>query len=231
MTLQSLAEELLRQQGNSITDTAFINVVLGWIKDALSEINLQTRWQFARSTAAFATVASQSDYDLPSGLGEIDLLRLQDPQQVIEFLHNPLILANRGYNLLDSGVPTFWWYIQQDISGSEPLLTIRLYPKPDAIYNVDRFGYLNITNLASTDTIPLQADMIMVLKDRVRTFLCEDDKDYDGADRAMQRYSNNLTAAIRRLRTAPSAQVNRTLQVTDIPRSSGGMARFDLSKY
>jgi hypothetical protein len=226
MTLNALALQLIKSLDENQSDTGYITVVEQWVKDSLSEINIATRWHWARAATTFSTAATVSEYNLPSNLGEIQLLRLVSPRRIIEYVENPMYLAMRGWNFEQSGPPVYWWFSGDAISGGENLMKIKLSPVPDQIYSIERLGIYNIESLSSSDHIPLLTDMINVLKDRVRCYMLENDKDYDGADRAYQRFTKGVNDALKKLNTTIGNK-SSIMKVTDVPSRSDNLARLD----
>lgn len=232
MTINALALELIRSHSEDSTDTTYVLVVETWIRDSLSEINSATRWEYSRAVESFSTVVGVSDYLLPPGLGEIELLRTVSPRQTIEYLHSPEFLAIRGFDFVQKDRPLYWSFVDDDVSTGEQTFKIRLFPTPSSILSIERFGIYNIANLLTTSQIPLQADKIAtLLKDRVRAYMLEHDKDYEGSDRSYQRFIGNLRLAVDRLNMKPRANINSRMQVSDIRNTSEPMARLDPSHF
>jgi hypothetical protein len=226
MTVNTLALQIIQSMSENQNDPQFINVVENWIRDALGEINLATRWHFARSTTTFNTVGGTASYNLPIGLNDIQMLRLTNPRQVIEYIENPMVLASRGFNFDIQAIPRFWTYEDSVISGTDQVFKIRIFPTPNAVYTIERYGLYNADTLSSSDNIPLPGDLFTLVKDRVRAYLLEDDKDYTGHDRAYRRYQEGLEKAINKLNTTIS-NFATVLQVSDMPRRREPLARLD----
>ena len=230
MTLNALALEIIQALDEDQNDLQYVGVVENYIRNALSELNIATRWHFARTTTTFNTVAATATYDVPSGLGEVQMLRMSSPRQTIEYIENPVYLAERGWDFNEVGAPKFWWWDDATIIGTEQRFRLRLTPVPDGVYTIEMFGLYNVDTIASGNHIPLQADMLVVLKHRVRAYILEHDKDYDGADRYNAKFAEGIGLAMKKLNSTINSLMSE-MQVVDAPNSRNPLARLDPSHF
>ena len=125
----------------------FINEVKREVEDAWN-------WTSLRRTETVSTVNGTRSYNLPSTTQRSRVLSVQEQSQggTLQSVPDSWIKTTQ-YPTESDGVPGYF-----SISGtSSGLLTVQLYPKPDAVYSVD-FHLLdpqdNLTEAADVLTIP-----------------------------------------------------------------------------
>lgn len=212
-TPNSIALDLIEEQGEATDDAGYVASVERRVNDALDEIAVATNWNSFKARATIPTVISQAQYNLPVGAREIIQLRYLDTGEPI-----PLITmqeaARRVIKLEDSGRPRGWLEDGVVVSGSTVLLRIRLAPVPAAIINIEAEYYYHPSDVASATVLPVQDQHIVPVKDRVRAYLRERDQKYDAADKAMARFKDNLAMLVKRELRKVSAQT--ILKQTDL---------------
>jgi hypothetical protein len=214
MTVNELAIEMLRAQNEAQDDTDFILTVEQWIRDALDELALYTDWRAFQTSDTITTIISQRVYTLAINVRDIRFIR--DPVSDIKVSYETKArLVDLGLDLEKPGRPDFYYPESVSVSAPNVKYTIGFQPIPNAVYNFD-VGY-NIVpqRLLSMDTIPIQNEMILPLKNLTRSMMAFDDTDYDLADRLYARFVDQTDKLMRRENS--KADDNPRLQQRDIP--------------
>ncbi len=213
--------------GESTDDSGFVTKIELRVNEALDEIAISTNWNTFHTRSTIPTVAAQAQYNLPAGAREIIQLRYLDTGEPI-----PLMTiqeaARRGIKLEDPGRARIWLEDGNVVSGANVLLRIRLAPVPDAIVNIEAQYYYHPSDVASASHLPIQDQFIVLVKDRVRVYMLENDQKYDAAQLAQRRYELNLDKLVKR-EQRKTAQMT-TLKQTDLGGKGGRQhAIFDPS--
>lgn len=225
MTVNDLALVLMREQDEATDDANFVTVVETWIQDALDEFSSAAEWRLFRNTVVLPTVASQSTYALSANVREIRSIRFQDTNETIEYVDSPRLFSI-AEDLENLGKPQFWFWKSSTVA-ADPIYNIQLVPIPDGIYSLELLAVFHPTLSPLTSAlIPLQQEMILALKYRVRAYLLARDKDYDGSNSNLQLFYGKVDQMMQR-ENAPKAN-NIRMQVRDISNSSDRrLARLD----
>lgn len=195
MTLNSLASEILQEQGEKLGDTALVSQVEIWTKDAITQLSIQLRQRVLWKTFTFNTVVGISLYDLPAEFREFRYVRLIEEDDALEYV-SPKRLSEFGFDLEETGKPSFWWNTDAAVVGANLIQRIRLHPKPDSIYMVEAPYQYNPANLTSVSVIPLTDAALILLKSRVRMRLFSNDKDWEAYNAERGQYTQDLGALL-----------------------------------
>jgi hypothetical protein len=220
-TVNSIALSLIQEMEESTDDAGFVAKIEARVNEALDEIAVATNWNVFHTRTTIPTVIAQAQYNLPAGAREIIQLRYLDTGEPI-----PLMTiqeaARRGIKLEDSGRARAWLEDGNVVSGSDVLYRIRLAPVPDAVVNVECEYYYHPSDVASASVMPVQDQLIVLVKDRVRAYMLEGDQKYDAADRAQRRYEQNLTFLVKReMRKVAQKTVLKQTDLANIQRRRG----------
>jgi len=227
MLVSDLATILIREQGESQEDTGYVDTVASWIDDAISEIGRITEWKLHRNVFTIPLVAGQQIYDLGPDVKDVKWIRSLSDNQPIVYVDDERIIYG-GVDMLMQGTPRYFSYAPPVSSDS---FAIQLFPVPSNSINIAIGAYLQPAAVVTNDTIPMHRQMLPIIKDRVRAFMLEHDKDYDGADRKYQ-------AFVRGLNDIMNAEIKKhtnylTMQVRDIPLRTGDrrLAKLDPAHF
>src|SRR5215510_10824227 len=196
-TVNSVALDVIREFEESTDDTGFVAKIELRVNEALDEIAIATNYNTFKARTTIPTVISQAQYNMPVGAREIIQLRYPDTGEPIEFMSTQEA-ARRRIKLEDAGRAIRWLEDDTTVSGSNVLLRIRLWPVPSAIVNFEAEYYFHPSDVASATVLPIQDQLIVLVKDRVRAYFLENDQKYDAADRAQRRYEANLQNLVKR---------------------------------
>lgn len=158
---------------------------------------MATDWNHFRARGTFPTVIGEPRYTLPQGGREIIQLRYVDNGEPIDLV-TIQEAARRGVKLEEPGRACVWLEDGAVIDGSNVLYRYRLAPVPDSILTVEREWFYHPSEVASSAQLPVQDQLVVLVKDWVRASLLELDQKYDAADRARRRYELNLDRLVRR---------------------------------
>lgn len=198
MTLNDFAKLMAREHSEAIDDSDYIELVENWTVDALAEMADASEWRFFQTQSVITTIIGTPQYDLPTGVNQVRSFRMPDVDEEIVY-KNVQTLITLAQDLEQTSRPRFWYYANAGESGSDIIYRVNFWPVPDAIYNiVGEFRFDPTTITGSSFQLPIQGYLQLLLKDRVRSYMLADDKDYDGSDRAYQRFLKNLEMAVRR---------------------------------
>ena len=237
MTATDLATILMREMDESTDDDEMLTTVIGWISDALDEVSSACDWRIFKSIFPFSTQINVPTYDLDASLIDIRSIRFVDTDEPIHYKDDPR-LHSMSINLEEVGKPRDWFFDSQDDDpatpiSAQPVIKIRFFPIPDAIYDLTISAQKHpiITPLTALQSIPLRQEMLLAVKDKVRYYICMDDKDYEGADRYKRDFDNRLLDMVAKEESKPGARELR-MQVTDIaPSGMNQDVRFDPSHF
>jgi len=229
MTLNDLALNLMIESSESTDDTDKLNVVLGWINDAISEIASLSEWKFFTKEYPLNTIQGVATYVLPAEALDLKYIRIPADDLEIEYI-DPQRLVVAGYDIEQQSRPDYWWYQDANIATDDAPLTIKLSPVPDAIYALEAPYFFHPSTLTGTDKLPVPRDKVLVIKNRVRAYQKMMEKEYEAFDRQYQIFQSSLQAALLSDRKKHARSL--TLQPRDIPSSSHRkFARLDPNHY
>ena len=198
------------------------------VNDALDEIAIATDWNHFRARMTFNTEIGEPQYQLPAGGREVIQLRYTETGQPIQ-LWTVQEAARRGAILETPGRASHWLEDGKVVQGSDVLYQFRLAPIPDSIEEVELEYYYHPSEVASGSVLPVQDQLIVLVKDQVRSALLERDQKYDAADRARRRFESNLAKLVRKENRKVAAVTQ--LQPTDIKRARRSEPIFDPAHY
>ena len=230
MTLQELAIIVLREQSEAQDDPTHIAVIVEQIIDSLEEIATEADWRWLNQIGSFTTNIGQSTYNLPEGIREVKFMRIPATDRELDYLA-PERMSRYGLDFEQSGTPTHWFYVQPAVDAPNQTLVFgfKLYPVPNAAYTIEYYMLKNFRSYTASSQIPVQEEFLLLLKDRLRSYILTDDKDYDGADRAYQRFQTRLEKLRRREGTKNSNYLK--LRTRDIASSAPRYARLDPNRF
>jgi len=188
ITVSDLATSLLQEQSEALDDTDYFNTVVGWINDACADISGSHDWRFLKRTFNIPTAPGVSEYSLQfNDIKDVRSIQNLSTLQYIGYRDDVRIIHN-SIDMTLPGEPVFWWFSK----AVDDQQYIQLWKVPTTVVNLEvRCHKLN-TALVSASNMPFQSEFILLIKDRVRAYMLEDDKDYDGCDRKMQQYQARL---------------------------------------
>lgn len=214
MTVNQLAQILVREQAEKQSDPNFIAMVENWIASALKVIALKSQWKFFQKDFTFNTVALQSIYSLPEEARQVKWLQLSNSDTVLIY-RDRRKQAELRQDFEQVGTPKFWSYTTNTVVSMNPLKQIELTPKPPSIVPVIGEYYYHPVNINSSYEIPLDESFDEIIQCYVRSKMMKVDKNYAGASLEMQDFNVLLNTAIAMERTKPAEQVVN--EPTDIP--------------
>lgn len=228
-TVNSVALDLIQEMEEATDDSGFVAKIEKHINEALDEIAVATNWNTFHTRATIATVATQAQYNMPQGAREIIQLRYLDTGEPIPLMTIQEV-ARKGIKLEDPGRARAWLEDGTLLSGANVLLRIRLAPVPNAIVNFEVEYYYHPSDVASASHLPIQDQFIVLIKDRVRAYMLENDQKYDAATLAQRRYEQNLDRIVKQEKRKTAKMT--ALKQTDLQgRGARQHAIFDPSHY
>lgn len=196
MTIDAFAQSLMAEMDEATDNTDYLAVVKGWVEDACDEIASIHEWKLFRRTLTLNTVGGTATYQLPENIREIRAMRLKVTNEPIEYLDAP-VLYSMAEDLENTGKPQYWWWESSAFVTNDVFLKIQLDPVPDAIYTVEYLGVLHpLSAVTANVNIPYQRQMFLAIKNRVRAYMLQSDKDYEGASIARQDFLGILKELI-----------------------------------
>lgn len=169
-----------------------------WINEALSQIASRANWRFFQLTTPLNTQVALAVYPLPVGVKEIRQMRHILTNEPVEFTDQPT-LAFHGIDLEQQDKPRAWMTEGSTVDGSGNVqYTIRLWPVPNAIYNLEFTALTHPGNIASGAHLPVQPQYIEVIRDRVRAFHWARLKEWEGSNAHYVRFRDNLNNLVER---------------------------------
>lgn len=228
-TPNSIALEILKDLEKATDDAEFVARVETRVNNALDEIAVATDWNHFRARSAFSTVIGQAQYKLPQGGREIIQLRYVDTGEPIDLV-TIQEAARRSVKLEEPGRARVWLEDGAVVEGTNILYRFRLAPVPDSVLQVEQEYFYHPSEVASSAQLPVQDQLVTLVKDWVRASLFELDQKYDAADRARRRYELNLERLVRREKRKVAQRTQ--LKPSDL-RSDGRrpQAMFDPSHF
>ncbi len=205
-TVNALALSLIQESEESTDDTGFVAKIEKRVNEALHEIGLAADYNPFRSRATFATVIGQAQYNMPAQAREIIQLQFTVDGTPIP-MRTRQELARLGIRLENSGRPQAWLEDGVVQSGVNNLLRIRLVPVPASVENIEEEHYFDSADTASASHLQVPDSFLVLVKDRVRIYMLENDQRYDAATLVQRRYEANLARLIRRENSKPSQKI------------------------
>lgn len=188
MTVSDLATILLREQSEAQDDPDYFDTVIAWINDSCADISGSHDWRFLKRTFSIPTFPGQSEYSLMfNDTKDVRSIQNLSTREYIAYRDDVRIIHN-SIDMTLPGDPVFWWFSK----AVDDQQYIQFWRVPTNIVNLEVRTHRLNTALVSGSNMPFQSEFILLIKDRVRAYMLEDDKDYDGQDRKMQEYYRRL---------------------------------------
>ena len=218
MTLEQLAQELALEHGERQGDTGFISQLVTWIKNDLVRISLKSKFKLLWKDNPITTAIDDPEYELPTDFKDFKYIRFQDNDDIITYL-SPRRLARYNLDFEQKGKPKFAWIVNATVIAGVVRGRLRFQPIPNAEYLIDAPYYYYPTGLTSSSDIPVNEELILLLKSRLSMHVARIDRDWDlhNAHRA------DFNEDLKDIRKQENTSSNRDLVrgQTDIPRNSG----------
>lgn len=214
MTVNQLAQILVREQAEKQGDTNFIGMVENWIASALKVIALKSNWKFFKKEFSFNTVPSQQEYNLPEEARQVIWLQLSNTDTKLIYREKRK-QADLRIDFEQLGTPKFWSYADNIVSATNPLKRISLQPTPPSVIPVIGEYYFHPINITTSYEIPLDESFDEIIQCYVRSKMMKIDKNYAGATLEMQDFNSLLNTAIVMERQKPAEELVN--EPTDIP--------------
>lgn len=212
-TVNSIALSLIQEMEESTDDTGFVTKIEKRVNEALHEIGLAADYNPFRARSTFATVVGQAQYNMPAQARDIIQLRFTTDGTPIQ-MRTVQELVRLGIKLDTSGRPESWLEDGVIQSGANNLLRIRLVPIPASVENIEEEHYFDSADTASASQLQVPDSFLVVVKDRVRMYMLENDEKYDAASLVGRRYEANLNRLIQRESSKPAQKI--VLKETDL---------------
>lgn len=126
-------------------DDVVVDLVLEFVNDAKRYVEDAHNWNALRETFNIATVADDPLYSLTNGGKYVKIEYIHGPNK--ELRKVPLKQIHySNLNNSDTGEPRMWSVDGQDANGDAQ---VRFFPTPDAVYNINAYGYKRQPDLAA----------------------------------------------------------------------------------
>lgn len=222
MTINQLAQILIREESERQGDPNFVTMVENWINSAIKVIAIQSNWQFFRKEYLFNTFVGtvfpdHGIYTLPKDAKRVQYVRITSLDKRVTY-RSASALARERYDLDQFGEPKFWWYGDDRVDADgDARKSIVFTPIPTAVVEIEAPYYYSPQTLASAAHIPLSDEFFEPISSYVRGKMKRStEKDYAGANIEMRDFKETLSALIATYRTQP-AEENGNME-TDLPR-------------
>lgn len=214
MTVNQLAQILVREQSEKQGDLNFISMVENWIASALKVIALKSNWKFFKKDFEFDTVALQPDYTLPEEARQIIWLQIANTDTKLIY-RDKRKQAELRVDFEQLGTPKFWAYTENTVISMNPRKQFTLQPIPPSIMHIIGEIYYHPVNITSATEIPLDESFDEIIQCYVRSKMQKIDKNYTGATLEMADFNLLLNTAIQMERQKPAEELVN--EPTDIP--------------
>jgi hypothetical protein len=211
-TVSALALELASEAGESTTDTDYLSLVRGWIKDGYREIGDKAAWAFLKTDESVSfTVAGGDEYETQATCSEITYMRLTATDTPVIYVPVER-LASLGLDLEQTGRPKYFY--SSGYNSSTGKNKFKVWPVPDGTYAGEIHENGRPVELEDADTIPMPTNFLTIMKDYVRMMQAKDDKDYELYDRMDTKWQKALAERMLRYSKQPARHIR--LRVSDI---------------
>lgn len=188
MLTSTLIEELALEFGENPQELDVVGALLGFVRDAIQEVNLAGEWQHTKLSYSFETDASVSAVSLPEAVAEIIAIQRTSTGRPLTYVDLET-LTNGQLILANEGEPAYWNYKNQ----TDGVPTLRLYPTPDDGYTYVVYYESHEHDLATEDsTLSLPHSFIPVLKHGIREMYYAAAQDSRQADRYNKKYRDGI---------------------------------------
>src|SRR5215510_4140795 len=220
-TVNAIAISLIQEAEESTDDTGFVTKIEKRVNEALQEIGLAANFNPFRARSTFATAAATPSYNLPAKASQIIQLRFTVDGVAIP-MRSVQELARLGLRLEDTGRPQCWVEDGVQQSGGNNLVRIRLVPVPVAIENIEEEHYFDPTDTASVSNLEVPDSYLVLVKDRVRIYILENDGRYMAASLVRRSYEKNLERLVEREHGKPAQKiVLKEVDIVNVRRRRG----------
>lgn len=164
MLATTLIEALAVEFGEAPQDPVVVEVLLGFIRDVVQEINIAGEWKHTRLSYDFQTDIGSPTVNLPETVGSIIAIQRNDTG--VELIYKNLESLTMGsLDLTTPGDPAYWHYDKI----ADGVSKLRLYPTPDTEISYTVYYEDSTHDIASeASALPLPNDFIPTLKHGVR---------------------------------------------------------------
>ena len=228
ITVQSLAEQMVVDQGGTTIDPTDVALFVTWVSDVCQAIATAADWLFFRTVETIAITASTATYSLSAIDSEVTVIRIASLKHTLRATSKEFLLSRRmDLDLL--GLPIRFFNAGFDAATGKKQITF--WPIPDTDLSVEVTAEKIIGVLAATDIIPYPDKFIPLIKDGVRIKNLEHEREFESADRVTRRFATDLDKMIERYTREPSRLLRR--READITREDPWLQKplFDPSRY
>ena len=218
MTLNALALEVALEHGERQGDTAFITQLETWIKNDLVSIALKTKFKLLWKDFTFNTANGTAEYNLPNDFKDFKYIRFTDDDDNITYL-NPRRLSRYNLDFEQLGRPKFAWITNAVIVANNIVGKLRFQPVPNAIIQISAPYYYYPKGLASGSDIPVNDEIMLLLKSRLGMRIARVDLDWDLHNAHRADFNEDLNQIIKQDNKSSARDLVRGQ--TDLPRNSG----------
>lgn len=213
ITIATLADTIATQLGEPYQNLDIRELFDAWVLEVIVEIAQEAPWPFLLTVDTIPTVATQADYTLDAGAG--DVLAVQRADTHDELTRTSYAeMVRLGRDLSMGGYPSAWY--PNGMSGNQPIISV--WPVPSSVINLEVIRSLASTALTRASTFPFPEDLVPLVREGVRQLYREHIQDFQGADRSQMAYTNALGRAKTRY-LQPTAR-RFQFQYTDVGRSN-----------
>lgn len=198
MLVSEFITTLQREASEAQDDTGFNNLVLSWVKDAITEFCNETEWKYFQNTSILTTTATVRTYALPLYANDIRGIEYPNNGGKLDYVPFASLQGSNSSIIGTTGRPTHWYLegIDDDqVVLTEKSIQIGLFPVPNSTINFVVFQENDPSALLLTDLMPVTNQAILALKHRVRYYFAMNDKDAASArmhDRLYEKEKENL---------------------------------------
>jgi hypothetical protein len=214
MTVNQMAQILVREQAEKSGDPNFIAMVENWIASALKVIAMKSNWKFFQKNFSFATAASNPFYNLPEEARKIKFLQISNTDTTLIYRDKGKSATLRQ-DFEQLGTPKFWSYVNSVNVSGDNFRRIELTPIPNSIMDINGEYYYHPIDIVSSSEIPLDQSFDEAIMCFVRSKMMKVDKNYIGANLEMKDFDTNLASAI--VAERQQSAENVVNEPTDIP--------------
>lgn len=218
MTLNALALELAAEHGERTGDTTFITQLETWIKNDLIRIALKTKFKLLWRNNTINTVIGTAEYDLPNDFKDFKYIRFVDDDDNITYL-NPRRLSRYNLDFEASGRPKFAWITNAAVVGGSVVGKLKFQPVPNAVIAIDAPYYYYPTGLTSSSDIPVNDELVLLLKSRLSMQIARIDLNWDLHNAHRADFNEDLNLIVKQDNKSSARDLVRGQ--TDLPRNSG----------
>lgn len=183
--VNSVMRRLREPQVTTIAETTYSTLIGDLVNDAKQIVEDAHSWSALRTSIEFDTVSGTAIYGLTDAGQDAEVREAMNTTSSLVMQMSNRSMMNRRYNLTTpaTGTPTQFSFNGTDTNGD---ITVRVYPKPDAIYSLFFDAFVKQAELTEDATVlkvpynpVLQLALGMALRERGET----------GGQSAMEQFS------------------------------------------